>query len=142
MDHTKFRPNIVIRGASSAYEEDFWGELAVARDGGGDAAADIKIILTANCARCSSINVDFNTGAPGKGKDGQIFKLLQRDRRVDKGAKWSPIFGRYGFGSKGSEGGVLRVGDRVVVSRRNEERTTLCMFANSFLLVLGLAGGY
>jgi hypothetical protein len=40
--------------------------------------------------------------------------------------KYSPVFGRYGFASKGSEGTVLRVGDRVVLSKKNEERTRFC----------------
>ncbi|TVY30242.1 Mitochondrial amidoxime reducing component [Lachnellula hyalina] len=115
MDHTKFRANIVVKGSSKAFEEDFWGELSF-----GD---DSKIILTGNCARCNSLNVDYNTGEAGKGKDGEIIKLLQKDRRVDPGTKYSPVFGRYGFASRESEGRVLSVGDEVLVSRKNDERT-------------------
>ncbi|PGH33290.1 hypothetical protein GX50_03903 [[Emmonsia] crescens] len=118
MDVTKFRPNIVLSGAPEAYEEDFWGEVTV-KD-------DIKFVLTANCARCVSINVDYDTGAPGRGESGSMLKKLVKDRRVDKGNKYSPIFGRYGFIDKGSEGLHIGVGDEVVVSKRNEERTTFC----------------
>ncbi|OJD10902.1 hypothetical protein AJ78_08207 [Emergomyces pasteurianus Ep9510] len=116
MDVTKFRPNIVLSGAPEAYDEDFWGEITV-KD-------DIKFILTANCARCVSINVDYDTGAPGTGESGAMLKTLMKDRRVDKGKKYSPIFGRYGFIDKSSEGLSIGVSDKVVVSKRNEERTT------------------
>ncbi|PGG97457.1 hypothetical protein GX51_07321 [Blastomyces parvus] len=130
MDVTKFRPNIVLSGAPEAYEEDFWGEVTV-KD-------DIRFILTANCARCASINVDYNTGAPGRGESGTMLKKLMRDRRVDQGNKYSPIFGRYGFIEKGSDGLRIGVGDEVVVSKRNAERTTFCkfMFLYSVLVFL------
>ncbi|KLJ05437.1 hypothetical protein EMPG_11084 [Blastomyces silverae] len=116
MDVTKFRPNIVLSGAPEAYEEDFWGEVTV-KD-------DIRFILTANCARCVSINVDYDAGAPGSGESGTMLKKLMGDRRVDQGNKYSPIFGRYGFIDKGSDGLHIGVGDEVAVSKRNEERTT------------------
>lgn len=118
MDHTKFRANIVVKGSEIAFEEDFWGELTFGEDS--------RIVLTGNCGRCKSLNVDYNTGAAGKGKDGEILKLLQKDRRVDPGMKYSPIFGRYGFASKDSEGKVLSVGDEVTISRKNDERTVFC----------------
>jgi len=118
MDLTKFRANVVLKGSDTPYTEDFWAELTFASD-----SNQPKIILTGNCGRCASLNVDYHTGKSGTGKDGQVLKLLQKDRRVDLGAKYSPIFGRYGFVGKGGEGAVLHVGDEVVVSRRNEERT-------------------
>lgn len=118
VDITKFRANIVLKGSPSAFEEDFWGELII-----GDGA---KIILTGNCGRCVSLNIDYETGKSGTGRDGQMLKLLATDRRVDPGMKYSPIFGRYGFASRSSEGRVLSVGDKVAVSRRNEERTRFC----------------
>lgn len=48
-----------------------------------------------------------------------------KDRRVDKGSKYSPIFGRYGFLEPGISGAGQRiaVGDAVETYRRNEERT-------------------
>jgi len=116
MDVTKFRANVLLKTSDPAWVEDYWSELTF-----GDGQA--KILLTGNCGRCKSLNVDYNTGEPGTGRDGEVLKLLQKDRRVDLGTKYSPIFGRYGFASKGSEGMVLRVGDEVTVSRKNEERT-------------------
>ncbi|KAE8348615.1 serine hydroxymethyltransferase-domain-containing protein [Aspergillus coremiiformis] len=116
MDLTKTRPNIVISGAETAFEEDFWAELSV-RD-------NIRLLLTANCIRCQSLNVDYTTGKMGTGENGTIFKKLMKDRRVDKGARFSPVFGRYTFLDQGSEDASIRVGEEVIVSRRAEKRTT------------------
>ncbi|OJJ50506.1 hypothetical protein ASPZODRAFT_106138 [Penicilliopsis zonata CBS 506.65] len=121
MDVTKFRPNIVISGAETAWEEDFWGELAIGDQQGGDST---RLLLTANCVRCTSINVDYATGKAGQGESGKILKKLMKDRRVDKGAKYSPVFGRYAFLSKESNGDFVRVGDEVTVPWLIAERTT------------------
>lgn len=124
MDLTKFRANIVVKGASSPWTEDFWSELTFASSQ--NALSPPKILLTGNCGRCASLNVDYNTGCPINSPDSQPLKLLQKDRRVDQGTKYSPIFGRYGFASKASEGSVVRVGDEVKVSGKNDERTRFC----------------
>lgn len=115
MDIRKFRPNIIISNASQAYDEDFWGEITV---------SGASIILTQNCARCQSINVDFETGKPGTDEHGTMLKRLMKDRRVDKGTKYSPVFGRYGFLISKGDGTAIKVGDEVTVSKRNKERTT------------------
>lgn len=119
MDISKFRPNIIVAGAEEEWDEDFWAELVI-----GNQAA--KIVLTQNCARCNSLNVDYATGKVGEGEAGKILKKLNSDRRVDPGAKWSPVFGRYGFLAKvpeGKEAAVISVGDEVEVVRRNSART-------------------
>ncbi|ESZ93825.1 hypothetical protein SBOR_5766 [Sclerotinia borealis F-4128] len=116
MDITKFRANIIISGLQSAYDEDYWGGLTFG------SSQNKEIILTANCGRCVSLNVDYEKGI-GAPKGEGVLKLLMKDRRVDEGMKYSPIFGRYGFVGNGDEGKVLRVGDEVRVSKRNEERT-------------------
>ena len=126
MDVTKFRPNIVLSGSAAAYDEDFWGGLKITctNDRTQEAADSIQLILTQNCARCKSINIDYSTGAQGVDEFGSVLKKLMNDRRVDSGTKYSPIFGRYGFlESKESSGSTIAVGDDVVVCRRNEERT-------------------
>jgi hypothetical protein len=56
-----------------------------------------------------------------------MLKKLTKDRRVDPGTKWSPIFGRYSFLHPDSEGHVIHVGDEVVVSRKNDERSQFGM---------------
>jgi len=145
MDVKKFRPNVVLDGdPATPWDEDFWGELTVAptssslepdigaqKENGFDkengselSKKQIRIILTANCSRCQSINVDYETGRIAAGPSGSVLKKLMKDRRVDKGAKYSPIFGRYGFLENWKEVvGSISVGDEVVVSRRNPERT-------------------
>lgn len=115
MDITKFRPNIIISGAEEVWEEDYWGELTI--------GGETKIECEQNCARCKSINIDYATGQPGQTEAGSILKKLNSNRRVDPGMKWSPIFGRYSFLHPGSEGHTIRVGDEIVVSKRNAERT-------------------
>jgi hypothetical protein len=61
---------------------------------------------------------------------------MMRDRRVDVGNKWSPIFGRYGFPTQAGE---VRVGDEVVISRRNWEHTVWSeLFWQTFGVVLRL----
>jgi len=123
MDYTKFRGNILVEGADKAFEEDFWGELTFGKDS--------KIILTANCGRCNSLNVDYNTGEQGKGIDGEVLKILQKDRRVDPGVKFNAIFGRYGFVTRASEGKILSIGDEVFVSKKNDKRTLFCKMYQS-----------
>lgn len=127
MDITKFRPNIVLSGSPAAYEEDFWGGLTITsrmKSGRGEAST-VELSLTQNCARCKSINVDYLTGKPGVDEAGSVLKKLMRDRRVDKGMKYSPIFGRYAFlNVMETSRKTISLGDEVTVSKRNEERTT------------------
>lgn len=118
MDLVKFRPNIVVSGANELWEEDFWNEIALGEEG------EVRIKLAQNCARCASINIDYSTGKPGTGEDGKILKKLMKDRRVDVGAKWSPVFGRYGFVSQNvAAEGKIKVGDEVRVVGRNDKHT-------------------
>ncbi|KAL8722440.1 MAG: hypothetical protein Q9225_001062 [Loekoesia sp. 1 TL-2023] len=135
VDITKFRPNIVLEGADGAFEEDFWGAISIVPScstSNGEVAKgegrELDIILTQNCIRCQSLDIDYRTGTYGKGEEGVVLKKLMRDRRVDAGKKYSPVFGRYGFlGGKGEGRGVtVTVGDEVRVSKRNEERTKFC----------------
>jgi uncharacterized protein YcbX len=118
----KFRPNIVVDG-EGAWDEDYWAELTLVGNG-------VKIILTDNCTRCTSINVDLEKGKMGEGESGKLLKKMMRDRRVDTGDKWSPVFGRYGFPVAEAE---IKVGDEVVVSRRNKEHTVSSELGISFV---------
>ena len=116
MDRTKFRPNIVVSGAETAYEEDFWTELVVG-------PAKARLLLTGNCVRCKSLNVDYETGKAGTGEAGAVLKKLMKDRRVDRGAKFSPVFGRYSFLEPAGVGETIRVGDKVQIVAQGKERT-------------------
>ncbi|MCJ1259375.1 hypothetical protein MMC24_007212 [Lignoscripta atroalba] len=127
MDMTKFRPNIVLSESVAAYDEDFWRGLRITSSnvrGQGNEQQAVNIVLTQNCARCVSLNVDYHTGEPAVGESGTILKKMMKDRRVDKGAKYSPIFGRYGFlEAEPQHPTSIAVGDIVEVTQRNTERT-------------------
>ncbi|KAI1324013.1 hypothetical protein F5Y16DRAFT_324683 [Xylariaceae sp. FL0255] len=140
MEMRKFRPNIVIDNDDSnsdnetatatdqegtdklkAWEEDYWGELVItSKEGSGGH----RLALTANCARCISINIDYEKGTYASGELGNVLKKLMKDRRVDPGNKWEPIFGRYAFLAPGDDGGgvEIAVGDDVSVARRLDYR--------------------
>jgi glycine hydroxymethyltransferase len=127
MDRTKFRPNIVVSGAENAFEEDFWSVLTLG-------SGKTRLLLTGNCVRCQSLNVDYTTGKMGTDESGTVLKKLMKDRRVDKGAKYSPVFGRYSFLEPRGSGTNLRVGDEVVVAERGKERTVLGESFHAFLV--------
>ena len=68
MDVTKFRPNIVLAGGGEAYEEDFWGSITINAKKRKENSKVTEIVLTQNCGRCVSINVDYSTGKSGTGE--------------------------------------------------------------------------
>ncbi|KAL7950197.1 MOSC domain-containing protein [Trichoderma barbatum] len=113
VDIVKFRPNIVVDGEGE-FDEDFWAELSI---GGRPTLAMTKL-----CNRCTSLNVDYDTGRFGEGEKGMLLKKLMSDRRVDAGSKWSPVFGKYGFLVNDLDGVDVSVGDEVAVTKRTTER--------------------
>lgn len=121
-DITKFRPNIVIGGAEEEYAEDFWREVEINGN---------KVLLTQNCNRCVSLNLDYETGDFATGEVGKVLANLSRDRRVDPGAKYSPVFGRYGFLEKNAHGKKISVGDKVSVTATIKERDQFCKLLSS-----------
>jgi len=119
MDIIKFRPSIVVSGASEAWDEDYWGAIQVSSDD------PVEFTLTGNCGRCPAITVDHETGKYSTGAAGQILKTLLKYRKVDAG-QMGPIFGRYAFLSGavlGKTGATISVGDEVVLTKRKAERT-------------------
>ncbi|TDZ61068.1 Mitochondrial amidoxime-reducing component 1 [Colletotrichum trifolii] len=125
----KFRPNIVLHDpAEEPFAEDFWAELVLPASASSSSSSSsgsaVSLLLTANCGRCSSLNVDYATGRPSRHPDGKLLNALMGDRRVDPGHKYAPVFGRYAFlSAPGSVRVRVRVGEEVVVARRNETRT-------------------
>ncbi|KHN98038.1 MOSC domain containing protein [Metarhizium album ARSEF 1941] len=112
---TAFRPNIVVDGhGGPAFDEDFWAELS--------ANGEPFLVLTKMCNRCSSLNVDYDTGKIAEGERGTVLKKLMSDRRVDAGARYSPVFGKYGFLSPARDGMFLSVGDQITVTERVDQR--------------------
>ncbi|UPK96227.1 hypothetical protein LCI18_007162 [Fusarium solani-melongenae] len=115
VDMRAMRPNIVLDGEIE-WDEDFWAQLSI--------NGAHRIALTKNCNRCTSLNVDYDTGRTAKGERGTVLKKLMSDRRVDAGAKYSPVFGRYGFlVSKPGNNAIVSIGDHVEVTERMTERT-------------------
>ncbi|KAK6536702.1 hypothetical protein TWF281_000922 [Arthrobotrys megalospora] len=124
LDITKMRPNIVLEPSASdemkPFEEDYWAELEVGGKGEGGTR---KIVLTGNCGRCKSLNVDYETGKQLPVHGQMLKRLSDMKRRVDTGHGYAPIFGRYGFIAKDSLERDVRVGEAVAVTKKNEERT-------------------
>lgn len=96
VDMYKFRPNIVVDGETQ-WDEDFWAELRIRSSNNSTTTKTLTIALTKICNRCTSLNVDYDTGRPALGERGTVLKKLMSDRRVDPGLKYNPAFGRYGF---------------------------------------------
>ncbi|USW56574.1 Putative molybdenum cofactor sulfurase, pyruvate kinase-like, insert domain superfamily [Septoria linicola] len=82
LDIIKFRPNVIVSGASQPWDEDFWSQITIT-----SSDAQTKIECIHNCGRCKSINIDYKTGEPGANESGQLLKKLQKDRRIDPGVK-------------------------------------------------------
>ncbi|EGR51704.1 uncharacterized protein TRIREDRAFT_2322 [Trichoderma reesei QM6a] len=115
VDIVRFRPNIVVDGEGEGeFDEDFWAELSI--------RSRPALAMTKMCNRCTSLNVDYETGRFGEGEKGMVLKKLMSDRRVDKGSKWTPVFGKYGFLVDGLDGLDVAVGDEVAVTKRTSER--------------------
>lgn len=113
VDMIKFRPNVVVSG-EDAFAEDYWSRLSL----NGQKA----FILTKLCNRCTSLNVDYETGKTAEGEAGTVLKKLMSDRRVDEGYKNSPSFGRYGFLDNEITTMDINVNDDVEVTERKEDR--------------------
>lgn len=129
MDVTKFRPNIVLSGSPAPFDEDYWAELTFSHREHGErrrrsGKKTARMAVTANCWRCQSITVDFATGRPAEDARGLAWKKLNRDRRVDAGWKYGPVFGRYAFCDTADVGKEICLGDEVVLTKRCCERTT------------------
>lgn len=89
--HNCLRESVSIRGR---FLVSFWLELTF--------AGGTRMAVTANCYRCQSIMVDYLTGNSYEDDRGQIWKKLHKDRRVNQGAKYSPVFGDTGSAWKRS----------------------------------------
>ncbi|CAI6095712.1 unnamed protein product [Clonostachys chloroleuca] len=64
------------------WDEDFWTRLTL----NGRPA----FTLTKMCVRCTSVNVDYDTGRPARGERGTVLKKLMADRRVDRDRVYFP----------------------------------------------------
>lgn len=98
-DMRRFRPNVVVGGASAPWEEDHWHTVAL---------GEVPVQLVKPCSRCIMTTVDPDTGE--RSPDGNPLKILSGFRRTDNGV----IFGANGVHL---ETGTLRVGDPVTVKQ-------------------------
>jgi uncharacterized protein YcbX len=114
MDITKFRPNIIVSGSPKPYDEDYWAQVVL--------PGDIRMEFGGTCWRCQAITVDYKTGKKAEGDEGLVWKKLSADRRVDKGWKYGPVFGKYSYTAKKDYGKEIRAGDEVVLTKRVKER--------------------
>lgn len=114
MDISKFRPNIIVSGSPAPYDEDYWAHVIL--------PGDIKMEFGGTCWRCQAITVDYNTGKKAEGDEGIVWKKLAADRRVDKGWKYGPVFGKYSYTTKKDYGKEICAGDEIVLTKRVKER--------------------
>lgn len=110
MDIHKFRPNIIVSGSPAPYDEDFWSQLVFPNN--------LKMEFGGTCWRCQAITVDLKTGKKAEGEEGEIWKRLNKDRRVDLGWKYGPVFGKYSYTSLKDIGRTIQVGDEAVLTKR------------------------
>lgn len=117
MNIHKFRPNLIVSGAPEAYDEDYWAQLVFSSGG-----KPLKMDFGGTCWRCQAITVDLKTGKKAEGEEGEAWKKLAKDRKVDKGWKYGPVFGKYSYTSLKDVGRKIRVGDEAIVTRRVRDR--------------------
>lgn len=128
MDIHKFRPNIIVSGAPAPYDEDFWSQLTFSNG--------VKMEFGGTCWRCQAITVDFKTGKKAEGEEGEVWKRLNKYRRVDKGWKYGPVFGKYSYTGLRDVGKTIRVGDEAVLTKRVREQPDFGEFEVLPLLLL------
>lgn len=68
-----------------------------------------------------------------------VWKKLAKDRRVDKGWKYGPVFGKYSYTSLGDKGKTIRVGDVVKLTKRTKERPVFGKSCNTWVLLTCIA---
>lgn len=117
MDIHKFRPNIIVSGSPEAYDEDYWSQLVFSSGG-----KPLKMNFGGTCWRCQAITADLKTGKKADGEAGEVWKRLASDRKVDKGWKYGPVFGKYSYTGLRDVGRTISVGDTAVLTKRVRER--------------------
>jgi uncharacterized protein YcbX len=120
MDISKFRANIIVSGSPAPYDEDFWSRIVF--------PGDVQMDFGGTCWRCQAITVDYETGKKAEGEQGLVWKKLAKDRRVDKGWKYGPVFGKYSYTARKDYGKVVREGDIGILTKRVKERPVFGKF--------------
>ena len=127
----RFRPNIIVRGDSTAWAEDSWKTVRISSvvpdplpSGGiidylmGSAAfesGEIDVHIRLRCARCQVPNVEPNTAVKDKHEP---WDTLVSYRRIDKGIKFKPCFGMLGLTKTE---GIIEVGMSLEVVEKTDK---------------------
>lgn len=114
----RFRPNIVVSGSASAFDEDRWAVITV-----GEGDRSLKLRCLENDPRCQVPSIDQRTGQ--RSPNFEPTTTLRKFRSLDNfwgqhGVLGSagPMFGIYA--THGAAPGELRVGDQVRVVERSD----------------------
>lgn len=102
----RFRPNFVIRGNLTPYEEDNWTWIKI---------NDIIFLRGMPCTRCVLTTVDPDSGE--KNKDQEPLKTLKTYRKVPTPEQYAlhgnaPVLGMF-MGVREGVNGIIRIGDEV-----------------------------
>ncbi|KAF8727515.1 ARM repeat-containing protein, partial [Rhizoctonia solani] len=109
----RFRPNIVVSGSPAPFDEDYWGDVQIGRDG----SEGTVISLVKRCDRCLLPNIDTTTGV----RDNAVpFKVISKFRQVEPTKGVTACFG---MNAVVQNPGVLKVGDSVRVLNVLERET-------------------
>ncbi|KAL7412328.1 hypothetical protein BDY24DRAFT_103152 [Mrakia frigida] len=101
------RGNLIVGGkGGKAWDEDEWGVVKIGEE---------ELVIVSMCGRCQLPNVDPSTGLTHPSIP---YKVLSKYRRIDPVDKFSPCFGVNA--APMSSRGILRVGDKVRVVKKNE----------------------
>ncbi|CEL56074.1 hypothetical protein RSOLAG1IB_07527 [Rhizoctonia solani AG-1 IB] len=116
----RFRPNIIVSGSPAPFDEDYWGDVRIGKEGSEGAV----ISLVARCARCLLPNIDTTTGI----RDNAVpFKVISKFRQVEPEKGTSACFG---MNAITQSSGLLKVGDSVRVLNVLERETVETQISN------------
>lgn len=108
----RFRPNVVVGGASQPFAEETWRKVLFE---GVDGVKKGGMIIVSRCGRCLLPNVDVETG---KADPALPFKVISKYRRVDPDMRSTPCFGVNGAPTRTH--GTISVGDLMRVIELND----------------------
>jgi uncharacterized protein len=120
-DLRRFRPNIIVDGASRAHEEDSWGRIAI-----GNGPEPVILHATKQCTRCRLTTCDPDAGTIGADGEEPLSTLRRYRAPVtdDGGRSLIPLFGLHFLHDwSAAMGKTIAVGDAVepLTSRTPEQ---------------------
>ncbi|ELU41145.1 importin-9 [Rhizoctonia solani AG-1 IA] len=112
----RFRPNIVVSGSPAPFDEDYWGDVQIGRDG--SEGTVISLVKFSNSLSWAQLpNIDTTTGV----RDNAVpFKVISKFRQVEPTKGVTACFG---MNAVVQNPGVLKVGNSVRVLNVLERET-------------------